>query len=61
MNEGGGNGARYGGIKVRTDTTKLSESDMVVASFGDGRNLVGKGKMFIKDEAEIASRVSGVE
>jgi len=34
---------------------------MVVASFGDGRNLVGKGKMFIKDEAEIASRVSGVE
>jgi len=23
--------------------------------------LVGKGKMFIKDEAEVASRVSGVE
>jgi len=59
VNDGGGNGARCGGIKVRTDTTKLS--DMVVASFGDGRNLVGKGKMFIKDEAEIASRVSGVE
>ena len=50
---------RCGGIKVSTDTTKLS--DMVVASFGDGRNLVGKGKMFIKDEAETASRVSGVE
>jgi len=33
VNEGGGNGARCGGIKVRMDTTKLS--DMVVASFGD--------------------------
>jgi len=34
VNDGGGNGARCGGIKVRTDATKLS--DMVVASFGDG-------------------------
>jgi len=51
VNDGGGNGARCGGIKVRTDTTKLP--DMVIASFGDGRNLVGKGKMFIKDEADI--------
>ena len=56
MNDGGGNGASCVGIKARTDTTKLS--DMVVASFGDGRNLVGKGKMFIKDESKVASRVS---
>jgi len=28
VNDGGGNGARCGGVKVRTDTTKLS--DMVV-------------------------------
>jgi len=55
VNNGGGNGARCGGIKVRTDTTKLS--DMVIASFGYGRNLVGEGKMFIKDEAKVASRV----
>ena len=34
VNDGGGSGARCGGIKVRTDTAKLS--DMVVASFGDG-------------------------
>ena len=34
MNDGGGTGARCGGIKVQTDTTKLP--DMVVASFGDG-------------------------
>ena len=44
MNDGGGNGASCGGIQVRTDTTKLSE--MVMASFGDGRNLIREGKMF---------------
>ena len=46
MNDGGGNGASCGGIKLRTDTTKLS--DMVIARFGDGRNLDGESKMFIK-------------
>ena len=51
MNEGGGNGASCGGIKVRTDTTKLS--DMVIASFGHGQNLIGEGKMFIKDESKV--------
>ena len=35
VNDGGGNGASCVGIKVRTDTTKLS--DMVIARFGDGR------------------------
>ena len=59
MNDGGGNGASCVGIKVRTDTTKLS--DMIIASFGDGRNLNGEGKMFIKDESKVASRVSGVK
>ena len=57
MNDGGGNGASCAGIKVRTDTTKLS--DMVIARFGDGRNLIREGKMFIKDESKVASRVSG--
>ena len=60
MNDGGGNGASCVGIKVRTDTlTKLS--DMVIARFGDGRNLIREGKMFIKDESRVASRVSGVK
>jgi len=59
VNDGGGNGASCVGIKVRTDTTKLS--DMVVASIGDGRNLIREGKMFIKDESKVASRESGVE
>jgi len=59
VNDGGGSGASCVGIKVRTDTTKLS--DMVLASFGDGRNLIREGKMCIKDESKVASRVSGVE
>jgi len=59
VNDGGGNGASGVGIKVRTDTTKMS--DMVIARFGDGRNLIREGKMFIKDEFKVASRVSGVK
>ena len=31
MNDGGGSGARCGGIKVRTDTAKLS--NVAIASF----------------------------
>ena len=34
MTDRGGDGARCGGINVRTDTTKLS--NMVTTSFGDG-------------------------
>ena len=59
MNDGGGNGASCVGIKVRTDTAKLS--DMVIASFGDGRNLIREGKMFIKDVSKVASTVNGVK
>ena len=50
MNDGGSNGASCDGTKVSTDTSKLC--NIVIASFGDGRNLVGEGKMFIKDEAK---------
>jgi len=35
----------------KTDATKLS--NMIIARFGEGLNLVGKGKVFIK----VASRV----
>ena len=59
MNDEVGNGASCVGIKVRTDTTKLF--DMVIARFADGRNLIREGKMFIKDESKVASRVSGVK
>jgi len=38
-----------------------SNTIRVIASFGYGRNLVEEGKMFIKDEAKVASRVGGVK
>jgi len=59
VNDGGGNGASCVVIKVRTDTAKLS--DMVIASFGDGRNLIREGKMFIRDVSKVASTVNGVK
>jgi len=34
VNDGAGNGARCGAIKVRMDTTK--PSNMVISGFGDG-------------------------
>jgi len=40
VNDGGSNGASSGGIKVTTDKMKLSK--MVIASFRDGQNLVGR-------------------
>jgi len=58
VNDGGGSGASCGGIKVRRDTTK--QSNIVIADFGDGRNLVGECKMFIKGAAKVASRVNNV-
>jgi len=52
VNDAGDIGASCGGIKVRMGTAKLS--DMIIARFGEGRNLTGKGKVFIKDEAKVA-------
>ena len=57
MNDGVSNGASYGGIKVRTDTTNLSA--MVLESFGDGRNLVGEDAN--QRSSKVASRMGGVK
>ena len=34
---------------------------MIVTGFGESCNLVREGKMFVKDKAEIASRVRGAK
>jgi len=34
---------------------------MLIASFGDGKNVVEGGKAFNKDEAKVASPVDGVK
>jgi len=55
VNNGSGHGGSRFGIEVWTDT-----ANMVIARFGDRRDLVRKSGVFIKYEAGVSSRVSGV-
>jgi len=59
VNDGGGDGAGCFDIKEWADTTELT--NVKVAGLGKCSNLVGKRQVFIKDEAQIASRVRGAE
>ena len=45
-------------IKVRPDTAKFT--NVIATGFGERCNMVREGKMFVKDEAEISSRVGVV-
>jgi len=56
VNNGSGDGGGCFGMEVWTDTVKLT--DMVIARFGDRRDLVRKGEVLIEYEAEVPSRVS---
>ena len=47
------------GIKVRTDAAKLT--NVRIARFRQCRDLVRECEMFVKNEAKVTSRVSGVE
>jgi len=40
--------------------SEVDECDTVIVTFGERCNLVRGGKMFVKDEAKISSRVGGV-
>jgi len=46
-------------MEVRPDTAKLT--NVIVTGFGESSNLVSESKMFVKDEAEVSSRVGGVK
>jgi len=63
VDDGGGNGTSCCGIEVRTDKHATKLSNMVIATFGEGRNLVRKGKVFVEDKSKskIATRVDGVQ
>jgi len=56
VNDGGGNDAFCGGIKVRTDTTKLS--NMVIASFGDTvkNSSITTKSLYLIFDVSISSR-----
>jgi len=59
MYDGGCNDTVCFGIKIRTDAAKLT--NVRIARFRECRDLVEKCEMFVKNEANITSRVSGVK
>jgi len=57
MNNGSGDGGSCFGIEVWTDTVKLTNMVKIWRQMRSGQ----KSEVFIKYEAEVSSRVSGVE
>jgi len=55
MDNGGGNGAGCFEVEMWADTAKFT--NVIVAGFRKCRDLVGEGKVFIKDKAQVTSRV----
>jgi len=55
MDNGSGNGAGCFEVEIWADITKFT--NVIVAGFRKCRDLVGEGKVFIKDKAKVASRV----
>ena len=55
MHNGGRNGAGCFEVEIWADTAKFT--NVIVAGFRKCRDLVGEGKVFIKDKAKVASRV----
>jgi len=55
MDSGGGNGAGCFEVEICPDTAKFTS--VIVGGFRMCRDLVGEGKVFIKDKAKVASRV----
>ena len=55
MDKGRGNGAGCFEAEIRANTAKFA--NVIVAGFRNCRDLVGEGKVFIKDKAKVASRV----
>ena len=55
MDDGGEYGRGCFEVEVRTG------ANVVIAGLRESSDLVGKGKMFVKDEAKIASKFGGAE
>ena len=55
-----GSGNCFCGVKVKVGTDTAESSDVMVAGFRQCIYLIRKGKMFVKYEAEVASRLSSV-
>ena len=55
MDNGGGNGAGCFQVEIWADTAKFT--NVIAVGFRKCKDLVGEGKVFIKDKAKVASRV----
>jgi len=55
---GGGN--CFGDVNVKVGTDTAESTNVMVAGFRQCRYLIRKGKMFVKYEANVASRLSSV-
>ena len=55
---GGGN--CFCGVKVKVGTDTAESTNVMIAGFRQCRYLIRKGKMFVKYEAKVASRLSSV-
>jgi len=55
MENGGGNNAGCFEVEIWADTAKFT--NVVVAGFRKCKDLVGEGKVFIKDETKVENRV----
>jgi len=55
MDNGGGNGAGCFEVEIWADTAKFT--NVIAAGFRKCRDLVGEGKVFIKNKAKVAGRV----
>ena len=53
--DNGGDGASCFEVEIWADTAKFT--NVIVAGFRKSRDLVREGKVFIKDKAQVASRV----
>ena len=58
MYDRGGN--RFGDVKVKVWTNTVDSTNVKIAGFRQRRYLIRKGKMFVKYEAKVASRLSSV-
>ena len=59
VNSVGGDGTKCFEIMVRTNTTKVT--NVRISRFIQCRDLVRESEVFIKDKANISSRVSGIK
>ena len=54
------NGGGNCGVKVKVGTDTAESTNVMIAGFRQCRYLIRKGKMFVKYEAKVRSRLSSV-